>query len=66
MKIFIIAIGLVLVFEGLPYFAFPEKMKEILRQIQEMPTDSLRIIGFISMSIGLLLCYLAQRTSLFQ
>ncbi len=66
MKIFIVAIGLVFIFEGLPYFAFPEKMKEFLRQLQDMPADTLRMVGFISMSIGLLLCYLAQRTNLFQ
>jgi len=66
MKFFLTVIGLVLVVEGLPYFAFPEKMQEIMAQIQEMEPSQLRIMGFISMIIGLVICYLVQKTSLFQ
>ena len=66
MKFFLAVIGMVLIFEGLPYFAWPEKMKEFLKQVQEMEPAHLRLIGFISMCLGLLLCYIAQRTNLFQ
>jgi len=65
MKLLITLIGLVLVLEGLPYAAFPEAMQNWLRQLSVMPTKILRVIGFIAMACGLLLCYLTQRTSLF-
>ena len=65
MKLFVTVIGLIMVIEGLPYFAFPEKMKIFLQQIQEMPPESLRWMGFFLMCLGLLLCYLAQRTGIF-
>ncbi len=66
MKFFITVIGLVLVVEGLPYFAFPEKMQEMLAKIEQMDPAQLRIMGLISMIIGLVLCYLVQRTPWFQ
>ncbi len=66
MKLFVTVIGLIMVFEGLPYFAFPEKMKLFLTQLLEMPSESLRKLGFFLMIIGLFLCYIAQRTSIFQ
>jgi uncharacterized protein YjeT (DUF2065 family) len=58
MKLFLTLIGLVLIVEGLPYFAFPEKMKKWVRLIQETPDSQLRIMGLISMCIGLLITYL--------
>jgi len=65
MKLFLTVIGMMMVIEGIPYFAFPEKMKAVLQQIQEMEPGALRIFGLIAMLTGLLLCYIAQRTSLF-
>ncbi len=65
MKFFVSVIGLVMIIEGLPYFAFPEKMKLFLAQLQEMPPENLRWMGFFLMCIGLLLCYVAQRTGIF-
>lgn len=65
MKIFISLIGMVLIFESLPYIAFPDSMRHWLRQLSEMEAPILRIFGFFALGAGLLLCYLAQRTSLF-
>jgi uncharacterized protein YjeT (DUF2065 family) len=62
MKLFLIGLGLFFIFEGMPYFAFPERMKEMLAQIQELPPKYLRVIGLISMIIGLFICYLVQKT----
>jgi len=64
MKLLVTLVGLVLVLEGLPYAAFPEPMQRWLSQLSVMPPRILRTIGFVSMGIGLLLCYLTQRTSL--
>jgi len=55
-------LGLLLVLEGLPYFAFPERFKSWMAKVLDMPESTLRIYGFISMVIGLFLIYLARRS----
>ncbi len=60
MEFLILLIGMVMIVEGIPYFAFPEKMKRILAEIQKMEPERLRIMGLISISIGLLICYLVR------
>ena len=64
MKILITLIGLVLVLEGLPYAACPESMQNWLKQLTDMPPRILRIFGFIAIGIGLLICFVTQRTDL--
>jgi len=59
--VLIAAFGLYLVFEGLMSFASPETLKQLLKQIIEMPSSTLRMIGAVSISIGLLLLYLARQ-----
>jgi len=58
MKLLFCLLGLVLVVEGLPYLAFPDKMKTWLQQIRQIPDNQLRIIGFLAMCFGLLLTYI--------
>ena len=65
MKLLVTLIGLVLVLEGLPYVASPESMQRWLRQILEMEPTYLRRIGMVAMVLGFALCFLAQRSSLF-
>ena len=65
MKLFVTLIGLLMVVEGLPYFAFPEKMQALMRQIEKMNPDYLRLVGLISTLVGLVICYIAQRTDIF-
>jgi len=65
MKLLITLIGLVFVLEGLPYAASPESMLRWLRQIQDMHPDHLRRVGLIAMVVGFFLCYLAQKSELF-
>lgn len=57
-KFFLCVVGMVLVLEGLPYFAFPEKLKSLYLKIQEASDTNLRMLGFLAMVIGLLLVYL--------
>jgi uncharacterized protein YjeT (DUF2065 family) len=61
MKLFLTLIGLVLIVEGLPYFAFPDKMKKWMRLIQDVPESQLRLMGLISMCIGLLIAYIFRQ-----
>jgi uncharacterized protein YjeT (DUF2065 family) len=65
MKTLLTLIGLVLILEGLPYMAFPEFMKDWLRQLAEAEPDKLRVMGLSALAAGLLLCWFAQRSGLF-
>lgn len=53
-------LGVLLVIEGLPYFAFPAKTKQWALQIQEIPERNLRVLGLVSMAAGLLLLYVVS------
>jgi uncharacterized protein YjeT (DUF2065 family) len=53
-------LGVVLILEGIPYFAFPRKVKGWAVLLQEIPDRSLRIMGLISMAAGLLLIYMMR------
>ena len=57
MRTLICLFGLVLVLEGLPYFAFPDKMKRWMRTVQELSDSRLRIMGFLAMCTGLIIAY---------
>jgi len=65
MKLLFALIGLVFILEGLPYLTFPEAMQRWLRQLVRMQPAQLRIVGIAAVCIGLLICYVALRTSLF-
>ena len=62
MEDLITVLGLILVLEGLPYFAFPTGFKKWIIRILEVPESQLRIYGLISMMIGLVLIYLARQS----
>ena len=61
MEFFFCVIGMVMIIEGLPYFAFPEKIKGFVQKVSEMPEKSLRIFGLVLMIGGLGLVYLGNR-----
>ncbi len=61
MKFFMCVIGMVLIIEGLPYFAFPEKMKSWFLKLGEVPGNNLRKLGLVIMLIGLGLVYIGRR-----
>jgi len=60
MKFLLCVIGLVLIIEGLPYFAFPEKIKSYLKKVHEIPDSTLRFIGLLSVIAGLILVYFGK------
>lgn len=64
MKLLVALLGLVLILEGLPYAAFPEAMRNWLRQLLNAPPAVLRILGIFSVLLGFFLCYVSQRTGL--
>ncbi len=60
MKTLFCLLGLVLIVEGLPYFAFPEKMKHWVANLLEMPNAHLRLMGLLAMGVGLLITYFSR------
>ena len=57
MKELIIAIGLLLFIEGMLYALFPSKMKNMLKTIEKMQTNQLRIGGLIFVTIGFIIIW---------
>jgi uncharacterized protein YjeT (DUF2065 family) len=57
---FIVAIGLVLVIEGLLFAAFPGAAKRLAASALETPETSLRVAGIVSAVFGLVLVWLAR------
>jgi len=60
MKFFLCVLGMVMIVEGLPYFAAPEKMKYWIQKIAATPDGSLRRFGLVLMAIGLFLVYFGR------
>ena len=60
-KFFLSVIGMVMIIEGLPYFAFPEKMKAWILKVLELPEGTLRKFGLVLMVIGLGLVYIGKQ-----
>jgi uncharacterized protein len=58
MSFFLSALGLMMVFEGIPYFCFPKKVKTFSAKLPEIPDSTLRVIGFFLMMMGLLFVYI--------
>lgn len=62
MEFFLCVLGMVMIVEGIPYFAFPDKMKIWVRKVLEMPDLQLRRTGLILMGLGLFLVYIGKRS----
>ena len=60
MRYFLCVMGMVMIVEGLPYFAWPDKMKPWLQKLMETPDASLRKMGFGLMALGLLLVFIGR------
>jgi len=54
---FLTAIALLLIFEGLMPFASPEKWKQAIQSIAQLDAAKIRLFGFMSMAVGLLILY---------
>jgi uncharacterized protein len=61
MEYFLCVLGMVMVVEGLPYFGFPDKMRQFIRFIEEQDDSTLRIMGGVLMFTGLLILFIARR-----
>ena len=57
MKELIIAIGLLLFIEGMLYALFPSKMKNMLKVIEGLPINQLRMSGLFFAIIGFIIVW---------
>tara|TARA_A100001234_G_scaffold85888_1_gene75692 strand:+ start:646 stop:831 length:186 start_codon:yes stop_codon:yes gene_type:complete len=60
MKELIIAIGLFLFFEGILYAIFPAKMKSMLKKLELISNNQLRVGGLIFAIMGFVVIYVAK------
>jgi len=60
MELFLCVIGMVMIVEGLPYFGFPEKMKQLMQFVQQQDDSTLRVMGGALMLVGLLILLIAR------
>jgi len=63
MKFFLCVVGMVMIVEGLPYFAFPDRMKEMIQIIAGQDSQNLRRFGFFLMLAGLGVVYVAMEAN---
>ena len=61
MKELIIAVGLLLFIEGILYALFPSKMKNMLRRIETLSSNQLRVTGFFFALVGFLIVWFFKR-----
>jgi len=61
MKFLVTVLGVMLVFEGVPWFWSPPRVRLLLSRMQLLSDAALRRIGLVLMLLGLLLVYLASK-----
>jgi len=61
MDFFVCVLGMVMILEGFPYAAFPEKMKQWIQKVLEMQEETLRKFGLVLMAAGLWLVYMGRK-----
>ena len=59
-KLFLTALGLAFILEGLPYFLAAEKMPEVLRALSERRPGELRSLGITAILAGLLVIFVLR------
>lgn len=59
-RIFLMALGLAFILEGIPYFMFAEKMPGVLRLLSERNPKELRRLGGMAILAGLLVVFLVR------
>ncbi|MHC0053229.1 DUF2065 domain-containing protein [Actibacterium sp. D379-3] len=60
MAMLLLAIGLVLVVEGLVFALAPSRLDEMLAAIARLPVDTRRMLGLVAVALGVALVWLAQ------
>lgn len=59
MGIAILALGLVLIVEGLVYALAPSLVEDLLAALRELPLETRRLVGLAALAVGMLLVWVA-------
>lgn len=60
MTLFLSALGLAIVLEGLLYAAFPEQMKRAIAAVLDQPVSAIRVVALACAAAGLVLLWVAN------
>ncbi len=55
-----LALGLVLVFEGLTYALVPRQMQNMMRMLQDQSPEQLRVMGAVVLALGVFVVWLVK------
>ncbi|SPJ24807.1 DUF2065 domain-containing protein [Palleronia abyssalis] len=55
----ILALGLVLIFEGFLFVIAPDRVEDLLEHFRQMPVEARRLVGLIALTVGLALISMA-------
>ncbi len=61
MELFLSALGLAMILEGIPYFAFPNQIKELAKRLPGFSNGVIRTFGIIIITLGLTVIFLSRR-----
>lgn len=56
----LVAIALVMVIEGIIPFLVPDKFRQTMAKLIQMPDQALRMVGLASMSLGIVILYILR------
>lgn len=59
-SLFLTALGLAFILEGLPYFLFAERLPNFFKLMAERPASNLRLFGCGALILGLGIIFLAR------
>ncbi|MCG8493749.1 MAG: DUF2065 domain-containing protein [Sneathiellales bacterium] len=59
-ELLLLALALVLFFEGALYALFPDGMKRMMISVLDMPSGNLRVMGLVAAVIGVFLVWLIK------
>ena len=57
LKYILVGIGFMLLIEGLMYFFFPQQMKDMMKTIENMDVEKIKLVATIASIIGACLIY---------
>lgn len=60
MSLILLAIGLVLVVEGLVFALAPSRLEELVALIARLPVETRRLIGLLALTVGVGLIWIAR------
>ncbi|SEN08154.1 hypothetical protein SAMN04488012_105186 [Palleronia salina] len=55
MATILLAIGLVLIIEGLVFALAPSRLEDLLAALKQMPIETRRLVGFGALTLGVIL-----------